>query len=89
VGIMCLPTRWSVKPFGMDFMDLSHVPVSHQADPHTSADTTNDLALMVVRCLGAGHPGAISPGRWRVPVSQCRHRQIHQVAGRDSCGQDQ
>jgi hypothetical protein len=57
--------------------DLSGVPVSCQADPHTDTDGANDPALMVIRYLGAGYPGAISLGRQRVPVSLCRHRQIH------------
>jgi hypothetical protein len=57
--------------------DLAHMPVSCQANPHTSANATNDPTLMAIRCLGVGHPGAISPGRRRVLVSLCRHRQIH------------
>jgi hypothetical protein len=101
VGITHLPTRWSVKPSARILLaysplgrrragkDLSHMPVSCQVDPHISADATNDPALMAIRCLGAGHPGAISPGCRRVSVSLCRHQQIHQVARSDSCGQDQ
>jgi hypothetical protein len=65
------------------------IPVSCQADPHTGADAANDSALMAIRCLGVGHPGAISPGHRRVPVSLCHQRQIHQVVGSDPYGQDQ
>jgi transposase InsO family protein len=31
------------------------MPVSCQADPHTGTDTANDPALMVIRCVRAGH----------------------------------
>jgi hypothetical protein len=65
------------------------MPVLHKTDPHTSVDATNDPALMTIHCLGAGHFGAIPPGRQRIPVSLCRHRQIHQVAGSNPYGQDQ
>jgi hypothetical protein len=65
------------------------MPALCKADPHASVDAVNDPALMAIHCLGAGHPGAIPPGRRRVLVSLCRHRQIHQVAGSNPCGQDQ
>jgi hypothetical protein len=38
---------------------------------------------MAIHYVGAGHPGAISLKRRRVPVSLRRHRQIHKVAGSD------
>jgi hypothetical protein len=60
-----------------------------QADPHTSANAANYPALMALRCVGAGHRGAISPRRRRVPVPLCHHRQIHHVAGSNSNGQNQ
>jgi hypothetical protein len=49
------------------------VSVSHQADPHTGTDAVNDPALIALRCVGAGHRGAISPCRRRVPVPLRRH----------------
>jgi hypothetical protein len=63
--------------------------VPRQADPHADTDTANDPALMTLRCVGAGHRGAISPRRRRVPVPLCRHRQVHQVAESNPSGQDQ
>jgi hypothetical protein len=50
------------------------VSVSRQADPHTDTDAANDPALIALRCVGAGHRGAISPRRRRVPVPLRRHR---------------
>jgi hypothetical protein len=44
---------------------------------------------MAIHCVGVGHPGAISLGHRRVLVSLRRHRQIHQVAKSDPCGQNQ
>jgi hypothetical protein len=44
-----------------------------QADPHTGANTANDPAFMAFRCVGAGHRGAFSPRRQRVPVSIRHH----------------
>jgi transposase InsO family protein len=35
--------------------------VPRQADTHASTDTANDLALMALRCVGAGHRGAFPP----------------------------
>jgi hypothetical protein len=65
------------------------VLVPRQADPHAGTDTANDLALMTLRCVGAGHRGAISPRRRRIPIPVCRHRQIHQVAESNPSGQNQ
>jgi hypothetical protein len=55
------------------------VPDPCQANPHTGPNVANDLALIVICCVGAGHPRAVSPGRRRVPVSLHHHRQVHQV----------
>jgi hypothetical protein len=63
--------------------------VSCQANPHTSTDTAKDPALMTIHYVGAGHPRAIPPGLRRVPVPLCHHQQIHKVAEKDPCGQDQ
>jgi hypothetical protein len=35
------------------------MPVSHQADPRTSANAANDPTLMALCCVGAGHRGVI------------------------------
>jgi hypothetical protein len=53
------------------------MPVLQQADAHTSVDAVNDPTLMALRCVGAGHHGAISPRRRWVLVPLCRHRQVH------------
>jgi hypothetical protein len=37
---------------------------------------------------GAGHRGAISPCRRRVPIHVCRHQQVHQVSGSNPSGQN-
>jgi hypothetical protein len=55
--------------------------VPRQVDAHTGTDAANDLALMALHYVGAGHRGAISPRRWRVPATLCHHRQVHQVVG--------
>jgi hypothetical protein len=60
-----------------------------QADPHTGVDAANDPALMVICHMGAGHPGSIPQGRWRIPVSIHHHQQVNQVARSNPCGQDQ
>jgi hypothetical protein len=39
--------------------------------------------------MGDGHPGPVPQGRWRIPVSVHRHRQVHQLTGSNPCGQDQ
>jgi hypothetical protein len=52
--------------------------VSCQADPHTSAYTTNDPALMAICRVGAGHPVSVPQGCQRIPVSVCHHQQVHQ-----------
>jgi hypothetical protein len=49
------------------------VSVSRQADPHTGTDAANDPALIALRCVGAGHRGAFSPRRRRVPVPLRHH----------------
>jgi hypothetical protein len=48
--------------------DLQGVSVPHQADPHVGTDTANDPALMTLHCVGAGHHGAISLRRRRIPI---------------------
>jgi hypothetical protein len=63
--------------------------VSCQVDLHTDADAANDPTLITIHCVGAGHPGAISSGRRKVPISLHHHQQIHQVAGSDPYGQNQ
>jgi hypothetical protein len=63
--------------------------VPRQVDPHDSVDAANDPALMALRYVGAGHRGAISPCHRRVPVPLRHHRQVHQVAGSNSRGQNQ
>jgi hypothetical protein len=93
VGTMHLPTCWLVKPSARLLLaysppgrhragkDLLCMAVSCQTDPHTSADTANDPALMVIRYLGVGYPGAILPGRRRVPVSLCCDRTTSKMRG--------
>jgi hypothetical protein len=68
---------------------MQGMPVSCQADPHTSADATNDPALMVVCPVGAGHPGSVPLGRWWIPLSVRHRRQVHKVAGSNPYSQDQ
>jgi hypothetical protein len=68
---------------------LQDMSVPCQADSHANTGTTNDPALMALRCVGAKHHGAISPRRRRVPIPLCRHRQVHQVAGSNPNGQNQ
>jgi hypothetical protein len=69
--------------------DLQGVSVPHQADPHTGTDAANDPTLMALRCVGAEHRGAFPPRRRRVPIALCCHRQVYQVAGSNSSGQNQ
>jgi hypothetical protein len=69
--------------------DLQGVSVPRQADLHAGIDAANDPTLMALHCVGAGHHGAISPRRRRIPIPVCRHRQIHQVTGSNPSGQNQ
>jgi hypothetical protein len=45
--------------------DMQGMSVPRQADPHAGTDAANDPALMALRCVGAGHHGAISRHRRR------------------------
>jgi hypothetical protein len=72
----------------VELVDLQGVSIPRQANPHAGTDITNDPTLMALRCVGAGHRGAISPCRWRMMIPVCRH-QVHQVAGSNPSGQNQ
>jgi hypothetical protein len=63
--------------------------VPRQADPHAGTDAADDPTLVALRCVGAGHHGAISLRRQRIPIPVCHHRQIHQVAGSNPSSQNQ
>jgi transposase InsO family protein len=97
VRTMHFPARWSVNPLlaysslgrRRAGKDLQGVSVPRQADPHAGTDAADDPALMALRCVGAGHRGAIFPRRRRIPIPVCRHRQIHQVAESNPSGQNQ
>jgi hypothetical protein len=69
--------------------EMQDMPVPCQADPHTSADATNEPTLMVVCCMGAGHPRSIPQGRQMILVCMCRNQQVHHVVESNRCGQDQ
>jgi hypothetical protein len=49
----------------------------------------NDPTFMALRCVGAGHRGAVSLHHRRVSVSLCHYQQVYQVAKSDPCGQNQ
>jgi hypothetical protein len=68
---------------------MQGVPVSCQGDPHIGLDDANDPALMVICRVWAGHPGTISQGYRRIPVSVHRHQQVHKVGGSNPYSQDQ
>jgi hypothetical protein len=43
---------------------------------------------MVVYGVGAGHPGTVPHGHWRVPIPVHHHREVHEVTESNPCCQD-